>query len=106
MNKFPGTPLENQRDVAEMRPRLELQFLRDGTIQNWMFQVEDNYVSHQIEEVSETPLRNQSRLLRLVQGRQPTWGRNIWEAPEQTPVLWKYLQQSLCWEQRRGLGRG
>lgn len=46
MNKFPGTPLESQRDIVKMSLRLELQFLGDGIVQNWVFQGESDYVSH------------------------------------------------------------
>ena len=46
MNKFPGTALESKRDVVKMRMRLELQFLGDGMVQNWLFQVENDCVSH------------------------------------------------------------
>lgn len=63
--------MESQRDIVDMSLRLELQFLGDSMAQNQMFQVENDYVSHWIEEVSKTPLRNQNQLLRLGQGQQP-----------------------------------
>lgn len=38
--------MESQKDIVDMSLRLELQFLRDSMAQNWMFQVENDYVSH------------------------------------------------------------
>lgn len=47
--------MESQRNIVDMSLRLELQFLGDSMAQNQMLQVENDYVSHWIEEVSKTP---------------------------------------------------
>lgn len=46
LREFPGTPWQSQRYIVDLRLRLELQFLGDGMVQNWMFQVESDRVSH------------------------------------------------------------